>query len=114
MPRRKGDHTKTASRDARQRTWQSMRIHRQFTRHQIETATQPISRNNLEKFIRVLAKAKYLRCVHENLSGSPGSFKVWLLIRNSGPKRPIPWKDGRVFDPNTNKTYGENGEEIRD
>lgn len=113
MPRRKGDHTKAASRDARQRAWQSMRIIKQFTKPQIEAVSQ-IKRDNLGRFIRPLVRCGYLRCVKENLSGSPGSFKVWRLIRNSGPKRPIPWKDGRVFDPNTKKVYGRDGEEVNE
>lgn len=38
MPRRKGDYTRVARRDARQRAWQSMRIIPRFTRPQIESA----------------------------------------------------------------------------
>ncbi len=113
MPRRKGDHTKAARRDARQRAWQSMRILKQFTHPQIETASQ-IKRDNLGRFIRSLVRCGYIRCVKEHVSGSPGSFKIWRLIRNSGPNRPIPRNDGQVFDPNTKKVYGQDGEEVND
>ena len=113
MPRRKGDYCKAFRRDSRQLAWQSMRILKQFTRPQIETVAQ-IRKDNFGRFIRPLARCGYLQCVKEHVSGSPGSYKIWRLIRNSGPNRPIPREDGRVFDPNTKKVYGQNGEETHD
>lgn len=113
MPRRKGDYTKESRRDARQRAWQAMRVIRQFTGPQIEAVAQ-IKRDNLGRLIRSLARCGYLRCVREHVSGSPGSFKVWRLARNSGPTRPILRKNGQVFDPNTKKVYGQDGEEVHD
>lgn len=107
MPRRRGDRSRTRpAGEARARAWQSMRVMRRFTSAQVE-ATAEIASDNLKRYMRGLVAGGYLRIDVPRVSGRPGSFNVYLLVRNTGPRSPILWTDGRVYDPNDDEIYGE-------
>lgn len=85
----------------RQRMWQSMRILRAFDRNEVAT-TAEASVNTVRVYLSSLAKAGYLRQKGDK----------YQLVRNSGPKPPIPNYEGRgkrglrgVTDPNTGVTH---------
>lgn len=89
---------------ARQRAWQSMRIHREFNQREIQ-GSAPISKDNLSIYLKRLIGAGFVVLVKERENGQPGSFNTYRLTRNTGPRAPIPWRDGGVFDPNTDTTH---------
>lgn len=83
-----------------------MRIMGRFTSAHIEI-TAGIGRANLIKYMRALREAGFIRVTQPRVSGRPGSYDVYQLVRNSGPKAPMLWRNGQVFDPNTESVYGE-------
>lgn len=105
MARTQGSHQlKPGRQDARGNAWRSMRILRRFTSAQIETAA-PIAHDNAARFIKQLLTTGYLRLDQKRIPGRPASYNVYVLARNSGPLCPICWTDGRVHDPNLDKTF---------
>lgn len=107
MPRTTGAFSRARpADDARAKAWTSMRIMVRFTAPQICT-TSSIRSDNLGRYIRALLMAGYLRIAQERVNGRPGSFRAYQLIRNTGPKPPISWRTGQVFDQNTGIVYGE-------
>jgi hypothetical protein len=92
--------------DARQRAWAQMRFRQRFTAADIMEVTS-IGKDNLKKFLRRLLKAGYLREVQPRKSGVAMGYAVYRLVRNTGPKRPLPWENGQVYDQNNGETYGE-------
>lgn len=108
MPRVKGARDKYATPDnLRARAWQAMRKLRRFTRAQLQAAVSDLTQTNADKYIRSLRRAGYLRIVQEIVSGRPGSFNVYQLIRDTGPLCPVCWSDGRVYDQNDKQLYGD-------
>lgn len=103
-------HATNRIRHTRDRIWQSMRIMRRFTVHDL-MATAVSNYDNTSKFITALADVGVLRC--EIPSGArPGvpcrQPAVWKLARDLGPITPqvrrLPGEPGRViFDHNKNQ-----------
>jgi hypothetical protein len=93
--------------DGRVQAWQSMRIMRRFTRDDILTTTPQIKRSNLVKFTKGLIDVGIVRVRNERLSGSPGSKEQLELVVDKGPKPPVLWKNGQVYEPNEEMVYGE-------
>ncbi len=108
MARPLGAKTKHRSAgQARERAWQSMRILMRFTVAEL-VATAEIEESNARKYVRRLHRTGYLRLLAGNANGHPGSHSVWLLVRNSGPRAPIPrTKDTHVWDLNTKQLFPE-------
>jgi len=107
MGRKRGDHCRARpATEARAMAWRSIRILRRFTSAQVE-ATATIKRDNATRYITGLLRAGYLRVSQANVSGCPGSFHVYQLVRDTGPLAPILWENGQVFDPNTSQAYGD-------
>lgn len=107
MARTVGAHSKArvrAAGEARQQAWQSMRVLRRFTTADLLTVAT-IGESNVRKFVRGLARTGYLALAKAHVSGRPGSLPVWQLVRDTGPKCPIVWTDGRVHDVNTDTTH---------
>lgn len=89
-----------------------MRVMRRFTTADLET-TGSLKIRALQEFCRVLHKAGYLRLVQPRVSGRPGSFDLWHLVRDSGPVAPVRRKDGAtIFDRNTGAVWNLKGERI--
>jgi hypothetical protein len=107
MPRVKGARDRYATPDnLRARAWQSMRILRRFSRPQVQTTVAGLSQTNADKYIRALLRAGYLRVAQEHVSGRPGSYLIFQLVRDTGPLCPVCWKNGQVYDQNNKQTYG--------
>ncbi len=97
-----------------QRVWQSMRVMRRFTTADLE-ATAEAGETGVQKFVKALHGAGYLKLLQARVSGRPGSRDLWALGRDSGPLAPIRRADGTgVFDPNTQLTYSPTGQVVRD
>ena len=102
--------TKRPPSEGRARCWRAMRVLRTFTLPQL-CMTADVHQNNAHHYVRALERAGFIRKSTPNVSGKPGSFATWRLVRDSGPDAPIHRADHSVFDPNTQKTYG--GESAR-
>lgn len=112
MARSEGSRsTRRPTNQVRTKLWQSMRILRRFTSADL-AMTAEAGRSNTQHYMRALANAGYLLLVRPRVSGSPGSRHLWQLVRDAGPQMPIVWTDGRVFDPNTGKTWCSEGLEV--
>jgi hypothetical protein len=61
-----------------------------------------IGKDNILKYLKALAAVGVVECIRDRDSGRSMGHKLWRLVRDLGPVRPLTWKDGRVFDPNTN------------
>jgi hypothetical protein len=93
-----------------QRVWQSMRCMRRFTAADLQ-ATAEAGETGVAKFVKALHQAGFLRLVQARVNGRAGSRDLWALCRDSGPLAPIRRADGSgVFDPNTQLTYGAQGQ----
>lgn len=105
MPRTVGARVRTRPGSAdRARAWQAMRVLVRFTGPQIEMAAE-IGEANLQRFIRALVRTGYLLIERERVSGRAASHNVYRLVRNSGPKTPILWNSGEVFDENLRRVF---------
>lgn len=89
----------------RSRAWQSMRIFRVFRLADI-VSTAEISESNAFDYLQALEDVGYVKVVEARDPRRRGSRNLWRLTRNTGPEAPIPIRDGRVYDPNTQKTVG--------
>ena len=105
MPGKQGQRKKRGPNKSRQEAWQSMRVFPTFTIPDI-LATASINLDNLRRFILRLEAAGYIRRVREKMNGHAGSYNVYRLVRNSGPKVPVLWNDGGVYDPNLDQLFG--------
>lgn len=114
MARTEAAYSTASQAPALQRVWQSMRIMRRFTSADLMT-TSEAGETAVQKYVRALAAAGYLRLVQARVSGRPGSRDVWLLLRDSGPLAPIRRRDGTgVFDSNTHQVWNLKGELVQD
>ncbi len=75
----------------RRKIWQSMRIMRRFTIPDL-CRTTGAKRNNTKKFIWALAEHGYVAPFGNYVSGRPGIFKPWRLVRDIGPDYPVKCK----------------------
>ena len=90
---------------ARQRLWNALRIYKRFTAAEIAPVADA-SPANVQKYLRALAQAGYLRLERAKRNGAVDGHAVWRLIRNSGPRCPIVRADDTgVYDPNTGHLY---------
>jgi predicted HTH transcriptional regulator len=81
--------------------WRTMRALGAFTTNELETISGA-SRTYILLYVRVLKSAGYLRREHKQKTGThSGSFWVYRLIRNTGPKTPI--VRAVIYDPNLEK-----------
>lgn len=90
----------------RQRMWQSMRILNEFDAGQV-ASTADVSLSSARSYISILKKAGYIFVVkNAPRSGSlierAGETTIYKMLKNTGPKRPIPKTKG-VYDANLNK-----------
>ena len=91
--------------NARQRLWNAMRIYKLFTIAELAPVADA-SPANVQKYLRALAQAGYLRLERAKRNGAVSGHAVWRLVRNSGPRCPIARSDGSgVYDPNTDQLY---------
>lgn len=107
MARTAGAHSKTRVRvagEARQQAWQTMRVMRRFSVADLCT-TAAIGESNAQKFVTSLARTGYIVVSRDRVNGRPGSRPIYQLVRDTGPRCPIRWTDGRVHDMNTGTTY---------
>lgn len=82
-----------------------MCVFKEFTAADI-FATAEISRSNGYKYLRALCRAGYIRTRRKKANGKSMGHIVWFLVRNTGPRRPLPRWDGTgVWDQNQQKLY---------
>jgi len=75
--------------DARQRAWTVIRIKRVFSVPDL-IAQAGMSQSNAEKFVSQLRKARYLAYEgRRQPNGTPGSYRLYRLIRDTGPSAPV-------------------------
>jgi hypothetical protein len=82
-----------------------MRIIRTFTINDI-LATAEITLYNARKYIQRLERTGYITRIQDHVSGRAGSRNVYRLVRNSGPQAPVPYLDGKIYDPNLDQEFG--------
>lgn len=106
MARTPGSHTRChAVAGARQRAWNALRVYKVFTAAEIAPVAD-ISLTNLQKYLKALARAGYLRLERPKRNGYLDGHAVWRLLRNSGPGCPIVRQDGSgAWDPNHARVY---------
>lgn len=106
MVRTEGAHTNIRKRiDARDLAWTAIRIHKRFTSSNI-AATTGISANNLRMYLKALQKAGYLKIERPRQSGKSLGHAIWRLVRNTGPRHPLPRRDNTgVWDQNQQTLY---------
>lgn len=85
-----------------------MRIQREFTQGSIQAAAE-VGTTNLRKWLAALTAAGYCRVSRDNRSGAAGSYRVYRLVRDSGPLRPLRRADGTVYDQNTKAVFEPQG-----
>lgn len=84
-----------------------MRVMREFTTASLQM-TAEIKERNCREFVQRLHAAGFLSIVKEGINGSPSGKRTrYRLVINKGPLAPIPWKNGKVYDPNTDTEHGE-------
>lgn len=93
----------------RQRTWNALRTGKKLTIDDIimrvTEGGERDPRSNIGKYLRVLARAGYLRQMpvrEAALNPTSNGCARWWLVKDTGPKAPL-WCQRRaaVFDPNT-------------
>jgi hypothetical protein len=105
MARQPGAFSKAKpARDAKQRAWATMRRHRHFTVAELQALAE-IGKDNALKYLKALAAVGIVKVIKDRESGRIMGHKVWHLVRDLGPKRPLTWKDGRVYDPNLDQVF---------
>jgi|GEM_PF-1633249 len=105
MARQPGAFSKAKpARDAKQRAWATMRRHQQFTVAELQALAE-IGKDNALKYLKALAAVGIVKVIKDRESGRVLGHKVWQLTRDLGPKRPLTWKDGRVYDPNSDAVF---------
>ncbi len=92
----------------RERAWRAMRIRRRFTVLDLisdartEADTSPDE--SIGRYVRILSKAGYLKEAPKRVQGAAqtsNGFKVWCLVRNTGPLAPVARSaTAAVHDPN--------------
>ena len=84
------------------RVWQCMRQLRRFTHHDLVAAAEsPLLATTY--YVNCLVKVGYVRVVG-NPRGEPGSYKQFLLLKDTGPHAPRWIKTRRcVFDANLDR-----------
>ncbi len=78
------DRPKPQKRNKRDRIWKAIRMKRRFTRSELEIVCRQVTRSSIDEYTKLLVRQGYLRSV-----GLDGHEKVFLLIKNPGPRRPI-------------------------
>jgi hypothetical protein len=107
MARNHGSHTLNRNVPAsRDRLWLTIRILRKFTLPQM-CATAEVPYDNARRYIVQLERTGFLRLVQDHISGKAGSFKVYALVRDSGPLAPLMRNDGTVYDRNSLTVFPE-------
>jgi hypothetical protein len=106
MARTHGAHTQVNRKgtDGRSQAWQAMRIMRRFTRADLLTVAQ-VGKDNLRKYVQALIEVGIVRVATERVNGRPGSRETLQLVQDLGPKSPVLWTNGEVFDPNKNEVH---------
>lgn len=101
MARTHGAHTQVNRKgtDGRSQAWQAMRIMRRFTRADLLTVAQ-VGKDNLRKYVQALIEVGIVKVATERVNGRPGSRETLQLVQDLGPKSPVMWTNGEVFDPN--------------
>ena len=80
---------------AAQKIWQAMRGLQRFTYNELEVITgcgYKVLRNKMSLFLA----AGYVK-----ITGHSGPFRVFTLVKNTGPKAPV--RCSCLYDPNTDK-----------
>lgn len=72
---------------ARQRMWQSMRVMRTFTSHDL-IATAEAGEDNAMKFVQALVRAGYVKVVKPRRNSKPPEHAIYRLVRDTGPNAP--------------------------
>lgn len=85
----------------RQRMWKGMRVMRIFTTADVE-ATSEVCKEHVKKYVRLLARAGYLKLLKACVHGQTNGHATWQLVRDSGPLAPRVLR-GRIYDANQAK-----------
>lgn len=111
MGRTPNAYSTRSSSVATQKVWQAMRVLRRFTVADL-VATAEVGESLARKYVRALAQAGHLVNARPRVSGRPGSWELWQLLRDSGPQAPIKRTHGGVYDPNSGCSYDSEGRDI--
>ena len=92
-----------SGRTPRDDMWRSMRVMRTFTIRDV-SATAEVSYTAAQKYVSALGRAGYLRRLGRKAGGRD---LYWQLVRETGPRGPVRRRDGRVWDINARRYFGE-------
>jgi len=73
----------------RQKIWQSMRIMKRFTIPDIMRTVPGSTYTNVYKFFNRLEKSGYVGKVGVYVSGRPGEYQGYALLKDTGPVMPV-------------------------
>ncbi len=89
MPGIKGMKRKKSTKGTdRSKAWQSMRIFKRFSIHDL-MRTSGAKQNNLQRYLRQLRIHSIIAQVGEYKGGRPGAVKQYRLVRDLGPDHPV-------------------------
>lgn len=101
----------------RARVWRTLQLRKRATIPEIlENATRGTEKDaysNVLGYVRALKRAGYVRELAMRAEGTApesNGYKIWLLIKDTGPKQPIVRKHA-LFDPNTKEEIAFEGED---
>ena len=96
--------------DIRQQAWNSIRVFKVFTTAQV-ASTARIGKSNLRKYLGSLHRAGYIVISRPKQNGKSQGHTIYRLARDTGPKHPLPRRDGTgVYDQNQDVLYPFAGE----
>lgn len=91
----------------RARVWRTLQLRKRVTIPEIiENAAKGTEKNpytNIQHYLRALKRAGYVKELamrEEGTAPESNGHKIWLLVKDTGPKQPIIRKNG-LYDPNT-------------
>ncbi len=87
---------------AQDKVWRQLRNLRKFTIYEVAELTG-LPYRNISVYISALSRAEYIRLIglRKERPGSAPRSKVWMLVKNTGPKTPVLRRC--LLDPNLNK-----------
>ncbi len=92
---------------AAQRMWKVMRALPNFTQEDL-IVTAGCTANVAKTYVSLLFAGGYLKVIGSKKAESGMRRKVYMLVRNTGPKAPA--RHDCLYDPNTRELYGRNCE----
>lgn len=103
MPGKMGMKRGVVTTSLRQRMWNSMRIMKRFSKPDILRTVSGATYSNALKFFGRLEKAGIIGKIGSYVSGRPGEYQGYVLLKDVGPVMPVlNYGKGSNVPPTTN------------